>query len=433
LRKSGVESIVLATKSFVNLANALMKSRKTDLHLLVVKHPIGGIQENEVRERAEEAMEQLKQVLNPSTTSLNVETNVDTKDPIQEENFITELELDSDPFKLNQFFYEKGWTDGLPIIPPTQKRVDEMLGSYLAKKDSVIGFMPTNNYPITYLKAAVNAVMAGCMPEYFPILVSAIKASLKPEFNLLGVLATTHPCATAIIVSGPIAKQLGISCKGNVFGPSSMASSTLGRALRLVYQNVGEVLPGTLDKATQGTPAKFTFCFAENEEVNPWAPYHVDRGFQSSDSTVTVYAAEAPANINDHGSRSGADLIIGIIGAITRSGINNLYLNGDIFLTLGPEHASLLARDGWDKEKIKQEIFEKARVPAQKMSYDQFVHHIGFHKEDYGFSYENNDGLPIAVIPEHIHILVTGGEGKHSAWLPSFGISFSVIEKIEEV
>jgi hypothetical protein len=405
-----------------------MKSRKTELPLLIVKHPIGGIRENEVRERAQEAMEQLKQMILPTTS--DVSESDTSKESFNETN-PAELELDEDYVKLNEIFYEKGWTDGLPIIPPVPKLVDEMLGNYLSHKDEAIGYMPTNNHPITYLKAAVNATMAGCRPEYFPVLVAAIKASLKPEFNLLGVLATTHPCATAVIVSGPMAKELGVSCKGNAFGPSSMASSTIGRALRLVYQNVGEVLPGTMDKATQGTPAKFTFCFAENEEANPWQSYQTERGFQSIDSTVTVYASEGPANINDHGSRSGDDLMISIIGAITRSGVNNLYLSGDIFLTLGPEHAYLLAKDGWDKNRMKQEIFEKARVPAQKMSYDQFIHQTGFHKVDYEISYENNDGIPIAPSPEHIRILVTGGEGKHSSWLPSFGISYSVIEKIE--
>jgi hypothetical protein len=262
--------------------------------------------------------------------------------------------------------------------------------------------------------------MAGCRPADLPVVLAAVRALLAPEYNLHGVLATTHPCAPLVIVNGPARTALGINSGTNCFGQGTRANAVIGRAVQLVTTHIGGARPGSMDRSTQGNPAKYSWCFGENEEESPFEPYSVRRGFAPGESVVTVAATEGPHNINDHGSTTGEGLLMTIAGTMAQTGSNNLYVKGPHFLVLGPEHAATLHRDGWTVQTLQERLWEQARIPVSKVSEEN---HRQF--EDWGVQPEG-DFFTVSTGPEMLHIVVAGGAGKHSAWIPSFGATAAV-------
>src|SRR3989442_12269 len=226
--------------------------------------------------------------------------------------------------------------------------------------------MPPSWGGATIAKLAVNAVMAGCVPEYFPVIVTAGKAMLAKPFNLYGLQGPTNPATPVLIVNGPIARELGINARGNLFGQGFRANATIGRAVRLIMTTIGGGVPQRADKSTLGNPAKYTCCFAENEADSPWAPFHVERGFPAEASTVTVFGGAAPANIIEK-SKTADDMLRTIARAIAVSGSNNMFMSQEVLLVLGPEHAQIAARQGFDKERVRQRLFEQARIPFDQI------------------------------------------------------------------
>jgi len=200
------------------------------------------------------------------------------------------------------------------------------------------------------------------------VIVAAIRAVAKPEFNLNAIQCTTHPCTPLVIVNGPIAARLGVAGGPNALGNGHRANAVIGRAVRLILQNVGGARPGREDRATLGHPGKFTYCLAENEAQSPWEPLHVERGFGKAESTVTVCGSEGPHNVNDHGSMAGETLMAAIAGTAATTGSNNIYLAGDPLVMLGPEHAQTIASSGWSKAEFKRRFWEAARVPLRRFS-----------------------------------------------------------------
>jgi len=199
--------------------------------------------------------------------------------------------------EINDLYYERSWADGLPIIPPTEERVMAMLAGTTQKPQNVVAEIPPQWGEATVEKVAINAVMAGCLPEYMPVILAAVEAMVEKQLNLYALQATTHPSAPLVIVNGPIRKELGLNSGYNVFGQGNRANATIGRAIRLILVNIGGAVPSKLDRATHGQPSKYSFCIAENEEVNPWEPLHVERGFDPSVSTVTIFGVENPWNV----------------------------------------------------------------------------------------------------------------------------------------
>jgi len=191
---------------------------------------------------------------------------------------------------VNEHFHAEGLTDGLPIIPPTPEAVRRMLTYTDLDPQDVVAIVPPMNGQATVEKIAINAVMAGCLPQYLPVVITAVHALADDAFNLYGILATTHPCSNLVIVNGPIAQELAINAGYNVLGQGWRSNASIGRAVRLIMTNVGGALPGTVDRATQGSPAKYTYCFAENQSQSPWEPFHVTQGFKPTDSTVSVFS-----------------------------------------------------------------------------------------------------------------------------------------------
>jgi len=315
---------------------------------------------------------------------------------------------------INDYFIEKGWSDGLPIIPPTEEAVEKMLSGTKRDPADVVVAIPPWWGEATVEKIAINAVMAGCLPEYMPVIITALEAMSEDRFRLAAIQPTTHPVAPLMIVNGPIAKKLNINSKAGAFGPCWRANATIGRVIRLILLNIGGAFPGKLDLSTQGQPSKYTYCIAENEEDSPWEPLHVERGFDASMSTVTMVAAENPHNINDHVSITGEEVLISICNAVMVTGSNNVMgQDGSPVIALGPEHAATIAADGFSKNDVRTYIHEKGRIPLKR-----------FHKraiEKYYPGWDENAMVPITAHKEDITIIVVGGTGKHSAYIPTTG------------
>jgi hypothetical protein len=339
------------------------------------------------------------------------------------------IHLENSEEVINEAFLQRGWSDGLPVIPPTEERVLRML-SHLNARDpqEVIAVLPPRAGAATLEKIAINAVMAGCLPEYLPVMIAAIKGIAEERFGLRGVQSTTHPCSPLVIVNGPIARKIGLNSKGNAFGPGVRANAAIGRALRLILINVGGAIPGIIDKSTQGQPSRYTYCVAENEEDNPWLPLHVERGFKAEDSAVTVFAAESPQNINEYNSTTGEGLLMTIASSMATPGNNNaLFFTGEPLLALCPEHAAIIARDGFSKEQIKEFLFQHARFALKNLSDENKQYRQKF-PEKYA-EFMSAEYAPIAHKNDFV-IIVLGGTGKQSSFIPTFG-NYSVTSRIE--
>src|SRR3954470_9651626 len=252
--------------------------------------------------------------------------------------------------------FERGWSDGLPVVPPTRARVDAMLGGRDAQRS--LGGVPPGMGEATLERVAACAVLAGCRPEYFPVVLAAVEAALDPAFNLNGQAVTTQPAGQLVIVNGPIRDAIGVHSGMGVLGPGWGANLTIGRALRLAVTLTGGGAPGRLDRSTLGHPGKLGFCVAEDEPGSPWEPLHVERGFAPGDSVVTVVGCDAPLSISDHRATTPEDLahVLGWAGAATWSP-NWWPLGGTSVYVICPEHQAMFAAAGWDKRRLRDAMF----------------------------------------------------------------------------
>jgi peroxiredoxin len=271
--------------------------------------------------------------------------------------------LDGAGFDELEEMFELGWTDGLPVIPPTRERVEAMLAGRDA--DEQLGEMAPAMASVTLERVAACAVLAGCRPEYFPVVVAAVQASLEPAFNVGGQAVTTQPVGQVIVVNGPVRDAIGLNGSTGALGPGWRANMTIGRALRLVISLTGGGFPGRLDRSALANPGKIGLCFAEDEEVSPWEPLHVSRGYPAERSVVTVFGADAPLSISDHRSTSPEELarVLGEAAAGTWSP-NWWPLGGTSLFVLCPEHARSFAEWGWSKQRVREAMFEAVRRPA---------------------------------------------------------------------
>ena len=262
--------------------------------------------------------------------------------------------------------YERGWTDGLPVVPPTRERVLRMLAGTTRKPDEVIGMVPPDLAECTVEKVAINAVMAGCKPEYLPVVLAAVEAVLIDEFAMHGILCTTMFAGPMIIVNGPVAKAIGMNSGVNALGQGNRANATIGRALQLVIRNVGGGRPGELDRATLGTPGKYTFCFAEAEDP-AWESLSVERGFPASASTVTLFAGEGVQGIVDQKSRTPESLARSFALSLRAVDHPKLAMAGDAVLVVSPEHCRVFIDAGWSKARLRAELEQLLSSPADEM------------------------------------------------------------------
>jgi len=413
----------LATTPFLGLSHDLLQRQNADgLPLVEVVHPVGGIPADQAESRVtSELIEAISESFAGGAAG--------EESGAAGSGEVGEIETEGDELDTANRFCARGWTDGLPIVVPTRGRVDAMCRGGRQDPSESLGNLTPSNAPATLQKIATNAVMAGCVPEQMPVLIAAVEAMLDPEFNLAAVQTTTHPCGVMLIVHGPIAADLGMNAGSNCFGPGNRANATLGRALRLILQNVGGALPGSIDKATQGSPAKYAYCFAENEAASPWPAFRLSLGFREEDSCVTVVGAEGPHNVNDHGSTTGESVLNSLAQTMATVGSNHLYVGGDTYVVLGPEHAETIAQSGFSREDVQQVLFEKARVSVDRVSKEKLEEVTSWG----GFAgrlAEWGGRIPLVRKPIDIRILVAGGPGKHSSWCPTFGATFSATRRI---
>jgi hypothetical protein len=256
--------------------------------------------------------------------------------------------------------YERGWTDGLPVVPPTEPAVRAMLEAVGLEPDHQIAFITNRQVAVTAEKVAINAVMAGCRPEYMPIVVAAVEGIAEPVWGYHGPATSTGGAAVLMIVNGPIARRLGFNCEDNLFGPGWRSNATVGRALRLVMRNVIGTLPGLLDRGTIGNPGKYTYVIAENEAESPWTPLHVERGFAAGDSTVTVMSAEGPRQFYNQLSSTPEGILKTLCDDMRHH--NSTGGQPQYVVVLAGEHMRTIAAGGWTKADIRKYVFDNTQV-----------------------------------------------------------------------
>jgi hypothetical protein len=265
-----------------------------------------------------------------------------------------------DTLQAIEFCYEQGWTDGLPVVPPTPERVQEFLALAALDPGTVLGEVADRGRTITAEKAAINAVMAGCLPAYFPVVVAAIQAMTDDAFCLHGSMASTGGAAPLLVVNGPIREQIDLNAGGNVFGPGRRANATIGRAIRLLLLNVCGAEPGVLDQSTMGHPGKYSYCIAEDEAATGWQPLHVERGLTREDSAVTVMAAEAPHYVRNAFGQTPEEVLATMADVMAHGG----YTQGAYLVVVAPEHRAVIERAGWSKADVRAYLVEHARRSA---------------------------------------------------------------------
>ena len=263
--------------------------------------------------------------------------------------------------------YARGWTDGLPVIPPTRERVLRMLTGTTRHPQDVIAIAPPDLVELTVEKVAINAVMAGCLPEYMPWVIAALEAVCNDQFNMHGVLATTMPVGPVIICNGPGTRAIGMNSGINAFGQGNRANNTIGRAVQLTIRNVGGGRPGEVDRATHGNPGKISFCFAEDEEGSPFTSLATERGVPLGQNAVTVFAGEGPRCVVDQLARTPEELTNSLVASLQTVHHPKLVIGFDAILTISPDHGRVFAEAGWNRERLIAEITERSLTPGSEL------------------------------------------------------------------
>lgn len=415
LEETGVPTATVFSAAFSQAARHQAIGRSMPaLPMVEIPHPMHTAPKDVVIERADAALGDIVRTLTHGSPVAPDAAPV----AAHEEITLDESEIDG-----QELFFDKGWTDGLPITPPLIGKVEAFLATVPGDADDIVGIIPPRMRPGTVEKIAVNAVMAGCRASYFPVVLAAVEAMIEEDCKLYGAQTATNMSTPLLILNGPIVERIGANARRNVLGPGNRANATIGRAVRLVCQNIGGEAPNETDMATHGQPGKLSFCFAEAEADSPWTPFHVDQGFAPSDSTVSVIGgASSPHNVFTYGCENGEEILEHLVGAVTALGNNNIIFPSGPLLVFGPEHAGVLDRDGFSKQAIRDYIFEKARIPLSRFAARTVK---GFHhrRANWFETVGDAENIGVADRAEDVHIVVAGGPGIHSLFIPT---SFSL-------
>ncbi|MBM3659662.1 MAG: hypothetical protein FJW95_09185 [Actinobacteria bacterium] len=341
---------------------------------------------------------------------------------------MTVLEVvDESPETLAAWMDAQGWGDGLPVVAPTEARVDAMLAAWGGDADEVVAVLAPRDGEATPRAIAANAVMAGCGPDVLPVLVAAVRALGHEEVNLRGVQATTHPVAPLLVVHGDAVARHGFNPGLGTFGPGNRANATVGRALRFVLLHVGGGRPGEGDASTQGQPSKYTYCIAEHAAASPWGAYHHARGLDAP-SAVTVHCGENPHNFHDMESETPEPILAKAASAMATLGVNNAPISqGEWFVVLCPEHAATIAGRGWTRRDVQQFLYDTARLPAGRLR----AAFAGRVWPEWMEATHDDALVPMTESVDNISVLVAGGAGKHSCVVPSWGMTRSVTVPVD--
>ncbi|HEY7591533.1 MAG TPA: hypothetical protein VH969_00140 [Actinophytocola sp.] len=325
-------------------------------------------------------------------------------------------DLPDDVEAVSAWLHERGHTDGLPVVPPTRERVLRMLEGTTRDPATDLGAVPPTNGAATVEKLAINAVMAGCRPEYLPVVLTAFDLLLQPGFQLAGMQPTTNPLTPMLIVNGPVRHRVGLNCSTGVMGPGWQANATIGRAVRLALINLGGARPGEVDKCTQGFVGKYTLCVGENEEDSPWAPLSADRGFERGQDVLTVVGVNSAINIHDS-SGDWNDVVKTFCGSLPSVGTPNVVdPHATPVLALNPLHARILTDGGFDKAALREHLVANTTLPADALS-ERRAH---LRREEGEEDYLVDGRIPIVNDADSLQLVVTGGMGGgHSCFLPA--------------
>jgi hypothetical protein len=323
--------------------------------------------------------------------------------------------------------FARGWSDGLPVVPPTRERVERMLGARADRRDEVVATLPPSMGMATLEKVAANAVMAGCTPDLLPVVEAAVRAVAAPEFNLDRVLTTASSQTPVVLVNGPRAAACGYSGGWEALGSKSRANATTGRALMLVLRNVASHAVGGLDHATLGHPGKYSFCITENTELSPWPTWHLDEGLEADADWVSVFPSEAPLCMTDMGREDPDSIVRTLSESMAIPATYNAYFRQDLWLVLSPQHATIFADAGWSRRDVAKAIHEGASLPAERLRGRGLYGYIDEMLPPVWL--DAGDPVPITDSAERIKVLVSGGEfGGYSAAL--FGEGETVTTRI---
>jgi hypothetical protein len=338
--------------------------------------------------------------------------------------------VEADSAAINDLAYENGWTDGLPVIPPTEERVAAMIEPAGRARDEIVGILGPRLGEATIELLAVNAVMAGCRPEYFPVVVAAIEALAQPDTNLFGANTTTNPGVPLLILNGPVARDLDVNAGYCLLGPGNRANATIGRAISLLMINVAGRIPGDVCKSTHQHPGAYTMCFAEYEEKSPWEPLHVERGLDRADSAVTVLFPSGTTNVLHHRSTDADEILTTLAGSMQAVGSNHAYPDyglAEMLVLLCPDHAAFLARS-FTKRQVQEELMRRtSSIPLAS-----FAPSIQAELLEGSNGQVEGDRVRLAARPEQFLLAVGGGlGGYYSVFLPTMGPIPAVTRRID--
>jgi hypothetical protein len=307
-------------------------------------------------------------------------------------------------------YYERGWTDGLPVVPPTPELVDEFLAAAELEPDAVVGTVPTREVTVTAEHVAINAVMAGCRSDYMPVVVAAVRAHLHEKGNCHSTTGTLSGAAQVVVINGPARTRLDVNCTAGCFGPGWRANATIGRALRLVIRNVCRAVPNFLDRGTFSTPARYSFCFGEDEEGSPWLPLSVERGIPAGTSAVTVHSFMMMSPSTDFVSRTPEGILDSLARSIRQRGTaGDVWLGDDtnVLVVMGPEHRRYLVEAGWSKADARAYLWPKLKAEPQP-----------------------GEGRVKLGKPEGLLLVAAGGPGMAESWILFPHLAWAITEPV---
>jgi len=313
-----------------------------------------------------------------------------------------------------QFFLEKEWSDGFPVVTPTEARVQWMLQGTRCDPEEIIGHVPPAGEVMSVRDVGVHALMAGCRPEYLPVVIGGMRLILREDFNMGGVQCTMHGVAPLMIVNGPHAQKIGVHGGNGCFGPGFRANATIGRAVRLMLMNLGAGLAGKASATVFSSPIRYTACLAENAAHTPWATLAVSRGYAPDDDVITCAMVESPRLHFDDVSTEPQRLLRGIADSMTSTGSWNMWFNSDVVVAMSPQHAKLCADAGMSRAEVQQRLFELAERPQSNLKRGgnwrrERAVHMGIDPDD--------DDHPIKAVKDvnRLHLIVAGGMGPITA------------------
>ncbi len=337
--------------------------------------------------------------------------------------------------EVNEYLFEEAWSDGLPVIPPTPEGVERMLQGTVRDRDELIGVIPPSWGKATVERIAINGLMAGCKPEYMPVLIAAVQAVTDERYRLQGSQGTTDCIAPLLMINGPVTSALGFESTAGCFGHGTRANATVGRALNLILLTLGGAIPGKIKKSTLSQPGTYSFCIAENEAASPWEPLHVERGFEAQASTVTALAATPMSQVSDHCNATGTGILTSLCDSMAILGNCAVYRASESVVTFPPEFAAVFQREGWQKQDVKQYIHEHARRTVKELRQggewnDETLMHLPPHID----LADDNTMLSAVHHPDDLLVVVAGGAaGRWMSLTPGWGYgSRSVTVQIGE-